>query len=459
MGIRGAEVVWTDASLVERGVVHGIGLDLVVGDTDDFEATVPTDCPVGRGSAIAVVGTEYGGIVDDISSTTTERRRKVSGRTWRGVLASRVIEPPEGSAYLTFDGDAHAVMRSVVSACDLSWLFSVPASAAGISISGRFDRYTDALSGLTKALSRVGARLSCEWDGASVVLSAEPKASVSVDALKVPVTIRDSRPVNHLVCLGSGQLEERLVVDVYADHEGNVSPSQTLTGSQLVVAVYGLSGGSDEQELLAEGTAKLAGLQACSPVEIDLDGVNADLHVGDVVVAENDRTGVSAAAEISRVIVKVEGGRVRTTLEAVAASASSGPTSTGDASAAALTAARSAMSVAESAQETARDGAFLVIASTNGQLFKNGSESTVLQAVVFPNGGDRLETIQQVRSRFGAAAYIEWQWMHESSGQWGTLVSSDEHISQGGMWLTVTPEDVDSKTTFRASLVVPGEGE
>jgi len=452
MGLRGAEVVWTDPQLVERGAVDGIELDLVVGDTDDFEATVPTGCPIGRGSAIAVVGTEYGGIVDDISSTTTEKRRTVSGRTWRGVLASRVIEPPDGQAYMEYDGDAHDVMRGVVAACDLSWLFSVPQEASGISVSGRFDRYTDALSGITKALSRAGARLSCEWDGTSVSMAAAPKAEAAVDALKVPVTVKDSRSVNHLVLLGSGELAERLVLDVYADADGTVSTEQSLFGADLVEAVYELSGIGDADELLEEGMGRLAEMQACSPVEMDLEGISDDLHVGDIVVAENDRTGVSATAEIARAIVKVAGGRVRTTFEAVAASATSGPSSAGEASA-------SAMAVARAARATALDGAFLVLASTNGQLFRNGSESTILQAIVFPNGGDRLDTIEQVRARFGSAAYIEWRWMHESSGEWGTLVSTDPHISHGGMWLTVTPEDVDSKTTFSASLVVPGEEE
>lgn len=103
----------------------------------------------------------------------------------------------------------------------------------------------------------------------------------------------------------------------------------------------------------------------------------------------------------------------------------------------------------------ARDSATLSITSTNGQLFKNGAESTVLQLAVFPNGGGRLDTIEEVRERFGAAAYIEWRWKHEDSGAWGTVVSDDEHLSHGGMWLTVTPEDVATKTTFEASLVTP----
>ena len=110
---------------------------------------------------------------------------------------------------------------------------------------------------------------------------------------------------------------------------------------------------------------------------------------------------------------------------------------------------------ANSAKQTALDGAFLVLTSTNGQLFKNGSESTIIQVAIFPNGGDRCDTIAQVRARFGSSAYIEWKWMHESSGEWGTLLSNDPHISRDGMWLTVTPEDVATKTTFSASLVVP----
>ena len=109
----------------------------------------------------------------------------------------------------------------------------------------------------------------------------------------------------------------------------------------------------------------------------------------------------------------------------------------------------------EEALQDAMDGAFLQITSTNGNLFKNGSESTILKVIVFPNGGDKCETIAQVRTRFGSSAYIEWKWMHESSGTWGTMSSDDAHLSQGGMWCTVTPSDVATKTTFGASLIVP----
>ena len=103
----------------------------------------------------------------------------------------------------------------------------------------------------------------------------------------------------------------------------------------------------------------------------------------------------------------------------------------------------------------ALDSATLVITSTNGNLFKNGAESTVLQVAVFPNGGGRLDTIAGVRERFGAGAYVEWRWKHDADGTWGTLATDDPHLSNGGMWLTVTPTDVASKTSFEASLVVP----
>ena len=109
---------------------------------------------------------------------------------------------------------------------------------------------------------------------------------------------------------------------------------------------------------------------------------------------------------------------------------------------------------ASQAAEDALDSATLSITSTHGQLFKNGTESTVLQVAVFPNGGDRLDTIAQVRERFGAGSYIEWQCRQEG-GAWVTLPNNDNHISQGGMWLTVTPGDVDIKTTFAAALVTP----
>jgi hypothetical protein len=123
----------------------------------------------------------------------------------------------------------------------------------------------------------------------------------------------------------------------------------------------------------------------------------------------------------------------------------------------ASTNASNALTAANNAVQTALDGAFLVLTSTNGQLFKNGTESTILQVAIFPNGGDRCDTLAQVRSRFGSAAYIEWKWKHDTDNQWGTLVSTDSHISHDGMWLTVTPADVAAKTSFSASLIVPGE--
>lgn|GEM_PF-661910 len=314
MGMRSAEIVWTDASLVEQGVADGIELDLVVGDTNDFEATVPMGCPVERGSAIAIVGTEYGGIVDDISSTTTERRRKVSGRTWLGVLASRIIRPASGQDYRTYSGDANAVIRSVIQLCDLSYLFTVPSGSVGTSVSGRFDRYTDAMSGLAKALKRGGMRLSCAWTGSKVELRAVAIETTELDALSIPVTVSDARPVNHLVCLGSGELRNRTVIDLYADAAGNVSRTQSIFGADLVEGVYEVSG-ADEAELLEEGAAKLEELQARSPIEVNLDGVALDLHVGDLLTVSNDATDVAATAEITRAVVRAEGGRVAASFE------------------------------------------------------------------------------------------------------------------------------------------------
>lgn len=111
-----------------------------------------------------------------------------------------------------------------------------------------------------------------------------------------------------------------------------------------------------------------------------------------------------------------------------------------------------ASEIAQNAAAVANDGARLVLTSTRGQLFKNGAESTILQVAIFPNGGGRLDSIEDVRSRFGNGAYIEWRYMNDSDGIWHTMVNTDSHLSQGGMWCTIGPEDVDIKTTFEATL-------
>ena len=77
--------------------------------------------------------------------------------------------------------------------------------------------------------------------------------------------------MNHLICLGSGQLEERLVVHLYADTNGTISQTQTQFGIDEICATYEYSTIETEEELIQEGIGRFESLKASDEINIDFD--------------------------------------------------------------------------------------------------------------------------------------------------------------------------------------------
>ena len=110
------ELIYTDANLNDIGILQGFTLDLAFGkDENDFQLTTTTDNAVlVPGYYIYIDGTEYGGIIDSIEVDTSKGTVIYAGRTWQGILNSKVIEPPTGQAYRTVFGDANTVLGSLI---------------------------------------------------------------------------------------------------------------------------------------------------------------------------------------------------------------------------------------------------------------------------------------------------------------------------------------------------------
>ena len=326
---RPASVVFTDGSRVDVGELTGARLDMEVGDTDDFQLTCPSEYEVVGGSLVYVDGTSWGGIVDHRVPTTGSPTTTYRGRTWAGVMAERIVRPPAGQDYYEYDCDANALLSALVSSLGLGWLFSVPEGTAGIRLTGRFDRYTDMWSGIRKAARAAGARVSVLWGGLRAELTMVPRSEVEADPSHAPATVDEPwRVINHLVCLGQGELADRVVIDLYADADGNVSQAQSLFGPDERAATYDYSN-ADAAELLVEGTKKLRELQERSSVAVDASALEEDVMLGDMISAVDDTTGASATAEVTRLVVRVEDGQLRVTCEAGEAAVSGGSDSSG----------------------------------------------------------------------------------------------------------------------------------
>lgn len=103
--------------------------------------------------------------------------------------------------------------------------------------------------------------------------------------------------------------------------------------------------------------------------------------------------------------------------------------------------------------EKGEDATTLYVDSSRGYVFKNNLISTVLR-VIIAKGGERIADAARMREVYGPAARIEWRWQRVDETGFGVISSGDSRISDEGFSLSVSPDDVDIKTVFTATLIV-----
>lgn len=320
------DMIYTNAQHEEQGVLLEYEMDLAIGaDENDFELTLAAEshCCEG-GSLVYMEGTEYGGIVDALRSKTDTAEVIYTGRTWHGMLNSKVIEPDAGEDYYVVSGDANVILSTLIDRLGLSGLFSVSGAASGIAVTNyQFHRYCGGYDGICRMLAAHGAKLKIEWKDRAVHLSAVPITDNSSCELMPEDAVLDVsktfRTVNHLICLGQGELSERTVIHLYADTAGNIGTEQVITGLDEITDVYENTTAASSEELEELGRAKFKELLKAVNIDASLDTENDTYDIGDIVGAIDEVTGASFAAEVTKKVVTVKNGVISTDLTTGAA--------------------------------------------------------------------------------------------------------------------------------------------
>lgn len=312
------DLIYTKTNRDDVGVLKDYTFDLAFGsDENDFELTLDVNNHCCEASCLVYIeGTEYGGIIDKIGVVTKDDKLTYKGRTWHGILVSKIIAPNAGAAYLTVSGEANEVIGSLIERIGLSDLFVASEEDSGLTISNySFDRYVDAYTGFTKMLATVSGKLKFTFKNGKVILSALPIVDYSQDEQfdndQVEMDIEKTyNTINHLICLGKGELQDRQVVHLYVDAKGNISETQTFTGIQEIESVYDYSNVESLDELKKGGKEKLKELAASDKVNTDFPSEKTIYDIGDIVGSKENITGIEATAKISKKIVTINQGVV-----------------------------------------------------------------------------------------------------------------------------------------------------
>lgn len=310
------DVIYTDGNRADVGVLDKYKFDLSFGASEnDFQLEVSGDgVNLDFGAVVYIEGTEYGGIVDIRKTTSNNDVTTYLGRTWHGVMNSKVIQPDSGVAYLTMSGDANTVLSTMVERLTLTDLFSVDTGASGITITNyKFPRYCKGYDGIRDMLTANGAKLQMRWTGRMVELSAIPvvdytNAPVDNDMAVLDVE-KHGQKINHLICLGKGELTDREVVHLYVNSAGQIVDTPTYTGLDEYADTYDYSSAESSDALRDYGIKQLEKLRDVDKSEMSLnEDVDLVYDIGDIVGATDVRSDLSVSATVTQKIVKIDNG-------------------------------------------------------------------------------------------------------------------------------------------------------
>ena len=184
----------------------------------------------------------------------------------------------------------------------------------------QFDRYCTLLAGVNKMLKSVGYRLQIRYmqqergQPGYVELSAVPivdyseQIDLSQDS-QLNFTFKNCRNgVNHLICLGKGELQDRQVIDLYVQEDGSIGTEPYYTGVQEIAATYEDTS-SETDELEEKGREKLQELMNSASFSMDVETLNMDVAIGDIIGGRDYLTGLYAKKPIAKKIYRVEDGK------------------------------------------------------------------------------------------------------------------------------------------------------
>ncbi len=307
-----------DSNRRELGSV-GCDVDVDVGlteySTNDFEF-VRDKLMSPDIAGFYIPGTEVGGMIEYLDDSTESESTRFMGYTWRGLLSKGIIMPPSGSNYRIVSGEANSVISTLLDGF-LGDFFTISSEDSGLTISSyQFPLYINYLDGIEGMLESYGYRLRITGQkvasGAAIQILLEAVEAQTVEGTYnqdngIPMQfIVNKMGINHLICGGSGELQDRMIRHLYIDADGNVSTTQYYTGFEERTEFYDYANAESEDDLISYGKQRLLEIASAKTLKMKAPD-DYELEIGDKVQGTFP-DGTVIVSPIVEKIYKISGG-------------------------------------------------------------------------------------------------------------------------------------------------------
>lgn len=306
-------VIYITPDRREVGSLKFISLDMDLNKSKDFEIIVPLEeeRQIELNYFIGKDKSELGGRITGIEILTTERIIRYTGETYRGTLSKKVIKPAGDYTYINGNiADYFSVLFFKEGLIDYIEVITT------LSVNNlKLPRYCTVLEALELVAKTTRKRLTIKYS------SIKNKAVISFEDIQdfsnsieinqnnsLHLNIRKNiGGVNHLICLGQGELSNRTVVDLYLDENGNITKTKHFTGIDEVAEVYE-NNTVEEIELEEKGRERLQELLEKETVSMEVERLVFEGEIGDRITARDNYMNYMISKNITNKIIKISGG-------------------------------------------------------------------------------------------------------------------------------------------------------
>lgn len=310
-----------DKNGLEIAELSAFQLDSDTNGEKTVEVTVPAqkwESYMTFGTRVYVPETEIGGLIGQLYTDTATNTVSLMGRTWRGVLNSKIIVPPSGSNYYRISGELNQCISELIGA-RFGNLIQVSSEYTVTVTSFKFPRFCTLLEGIEKMLKSVGYRLNIVYHagdpngaghleiGAVPAVDYSEQIELSQDS-RLNFTLYDIRNgVNHLICGGKGELDSRTIINLYVQPDGSIGTTQYYTGLDEIEYFYENTS-TETEELEDQAKETLQGMMNRKEFQMNVEALDLDVSIGDIIGGRDYITGNYLKKPVENIILTIQDG-------------------------------------------------------------------------------------------------------------------------------------------------------